>query len=70
MRNVGTVGGCMSTVSQKLCPAYGKTCNVYQKAVKCHNKVRGSQRYVKALDSDNPDKVFLTGVSTVHLDDS
>ena len=33
-------------------------------------KVRGSQRYVKALDSDDPDKIFLTEVSTVQLDDS
>ena len=71
MRNVETVGGRMSIVSQELCPAvYGKTCNVCQKAAKCHSKVRGSQRYVRALDSDDPDEVFLTEVSTVHLDDS
>ena len=60
----------MSTVSQELWPTYGKTCNICQKAAKCHSKVRGSQRYVRALDSDDADKVFLTEVSTVHLDDS
>ena len=70
MRNVGIVGGHMSTVSQELCSAYGKTCNMCQKAAKYHSKVRGSQRYVRALDSDDPDEVFFTEVSTVHLDDS
>ena len=67
--------GCTHEYHKKeLCLAYGKTYNKCQKlnhfAVKCRSKVRGSQRHVKALDRDDPDEVFPTEVSTMHLDDS
>ena len=60
---------------RELCPAYGKTCSSCQKpnhfAAKCRSKTKTSQKHVKALDNgDDPDEVFPTEVSAVHLDDS